>query len=99
MIIEANRQHSTKTYVYQYGLEVLLLLYIGIRNGEGLALKWKNVDIENEQIYIESSISRIKDSSGKRYNKEVSPKTKKSTRKVYLAPQAIECIKNTQERN
>jgi len=99
IIKEAKRKYFNGTRVYQYGDDVLLLLYTGIRIGEGLALKWENVDIENKKMHIKTTISRIKSEDGSRFNKETSTKTKKSNRCVYLTSQAIECLNNLKKRN
>ena len=43
---------------------VLLCLYTGIRIGELCALKWKNIDLENEQIEIRTTMQRIRNTEG-----------------------------------
>src|SRR5690606_8069655 len=36
----------------------LLAIFTGMRRGEILALRWKNVDLENGVIHVEESLSR-----------------------------------------
>ena len=36
---------------------IVMMIYIGVRMGEALALKWMNFDKENKSIHIEKNIS------------------------------------------
>lgn len=76
---------------------VALTLYTGLRKGEVMALKWKNVDMEKKELYVEGSLCRVLkeiDENGKsRYEyKVLEPKTLKSKRIVPLLPVAIEAL-------
>jgi len=42
---------------------ILLTLYTGIRLGELCALQWKNIDIQNQTLYIDKTIQRISDNT------------------------------------
>lgn len=42
---------------YQYGLIVTLILYTGLRVGELCALKWRDVDIQSQQLSVSKSIN------------------------------------------
>lgn len=55
-----SRNSKTGKFVYAAGLYALLLLYTGIRCGEMLALRWKDVDFENCMLMIDKSRSVAK---------------------------------------
>lgn len=104
IFVEAQRKFNTGSYYYKYGLAIILLLYTGLRIGEGIGLTWKDVDLDKNKITINNSITRIKQRDDEykpidgtpRVVKNTSPKTKKGTRDVYLTQRAkfaIEQIK------
>ncbi len=66
----------------------LLALFTGMRKGEILALRWKNVDLSKGVIYVEESLSRSRAKG--LYVKEV--KTSHSNREVYLSPSLNEAL-------
>lgn len=95
IFVEAQRKFSTGSYYYKYGFAIVLLLYTGLRIGEGIGLTWRDVDLEKNRIIINNSISRIKQRDdeykpieGSRIVKSNSPKTKKGLRDVYLTQRA-----------
>lgn len=45
IVIIATSVNGNGRYNFRYGNVILLLLYTGMREGEGLYLKWKNVDL------------------------------------------------------
>lgn len=101
---EAQRKFNTGSYYYKYGFAIILLLYTGLRIGEGIGLTWRDVDLDKNIITINNSITRIKQRDDEykpidgipRVVKNNSPKTKKGTRDVYLTQRAkfaIEQIK------
>ena len=45
------------TFVYNNGLALVSLIYTGLRSGELLALKWKDIDFENNYIKVHSNIA------------------------------------------
>ncbi|MFD2133296.1 tyrosine-type recombinase/integrase [Pseudogracilibacillus auburnensis] len=59
---------------------ILLLAYSGLRRGEALGLKWKNIDFKKNTIAVE----RTRDNKGER-----KPKTKKSIRTIDVDPIVI----------
>jgi integrase len=63
-----------------YFVYYCLLLYTGLRRGEALALRWKNVDLNNGKLQVEETVYRLHD--GEYLIKE--PKTKHSKRSVSL---------------
>ena len=67
---------ETPFYVYY-----CLLLYTGLRRGEALALRWKNVDFENGKLQVLESVHRLH--NGEYQIKE--PKTPHSRRSVSIS--------------
>jgi integrase len=70
-------------------LEALYVLAVttGMRQGELLALRWQDVDLENATINVRRTLTR---NGGRIAIGE--PKTKKSRRSIRLAPQAAEAL-------
>jgi integrase len=71
----------------------VLALYTGMRQGELLALKWQDVDMENATVSVRRTLTR----SGGRYTLG-EPKTKKSRRSIRLAPRAADALGRHLER-
>ena len=61
---------------------VLVSLYTGLRIGELCGLRWGDVDLENDCMYIRRTIQRISDGSGKTHFLIGSPKTYHSERDI-----------------
>jgi len=66
----------------------VLAVHTGMRQGELLALKWQDVDMENATVSVRRTLTR----SGGRYALG-EPKTKKSRRSIRLSPQAAEALR------
>ena len=66
----------------------ILAVHTGIRQGELLALKWEDVDLNEEVIHVRRTLVR---SGGRIYIGE--PKTKGSRRPVHLTGAAVEALK------
>lgn len=102
---EANLKTSNGKPHYYYGLVIEILARTGMRIGECLALKWKDVDLENRTLTVDSTISTIKnrnqksDADKKRVVIDTSPKTEKSIRKVRLSIKAIAAFENVKKQN
>lgn len=82
---------------------IILAIYTGLRKGELMALKWKNIDFEEHELYVESSLCRvvksIEEDGSKRYeHKIMEPKTAKSRRIVPLLPIAVEALELQRKR-
>lgn len=56
MILENNLINN----INKYKLGIIISLYTGIRIGELCALKWSNIDFQNQKIYINQTVQRIK---------------------------------------
>lgn len=94
---------NTKTGKYQYpaGVYGLLLLYTGMRCGEMIALRWKDVDFENGLLKIEKSQSMAKNRTGENEDKKyiaVEGTTKnEKAREIRLKPEALEMLRIIRE--
>ena len=60
------KRYKTGRYIYKHGYAIILLLNTGMRVGELLALKWKNVDLIGKQIHVTETRGQIIE----RYNNE-----------------------------
>ena len=71
-----------------YLIPFLLALFTGMRRGEILALRWKNVDLNKSVIHVEESLARTK--ADGLHVKEV--KTSHSEPDVFLSPSLREAL-------
>jgi integrase len=71
----------------------ILAVHTGMRQGEMLALRWQDVDLENAVVSVRRTLTR---KGGKVAFGE--PKTKKSRRSIRLTPQAAEALRLHLER-
>lgn len=75
-------------YKYRYGLVFMLMLNLGLRVGEMLALQWEDIDIEKKFLKINKAVqSNIKNRSShgnKRTFNVTQPKTKNAVRLIPL---------------
>jgi integrase len=78
-LTDAKRLGTITTYTL-----ILLLAYTGLRKGEGLGLKWKNIDFGNKTLTVE----RTRDNLGAR-----TPKTKNSYRTILIDEKLIAQLK------
>jgi len=75
---------DTDYYVY-----FATLLYTGLRRGELLALRWRNLDLGSGKLWVVETAYRL--GSGEYRIKE--PKTPQSRRTVILSPSLVELLK------
>ncbi len=82
---------------HKYEMAFTLDLDTGLRLGELLALKWKDMDFINNTLRVNKSIKRVTfiDKNGKRENKiiEQTPKTESSNRTVPIPENIIKDLK------
>lgn len=71
----------------QFNTIVKVLLYTGMRSGECLALRWKDIDFENKTIHIENTLTDV---NGKHWLQP--PKTKNSNRYIGLSDTLAEIL-------
>jgi integrase len=85
---------ETRRLLEAAGVDRLQALYVlavhtGMRQGELLALRWQDVDMENAVVSVRRTLTR---SGGRVAFGE--PKTKKSRRSIRLTPQAVEALRS-----
>ena len=82
----SEQQHLEKMLISNLSitaLGILITLQTGLRIGEICALTWEDFDLVNNILYVRSTISRIRDPSGKGTTLIVDiPKTASSTRAI-----------------
>ena len=93
------RSPTSGNLVYKYGPLLILLLHTGIRRGELLALRWKDIDFENKILHIRRSLVRVRvfyeENFKHKYSYqyiEQAPKTKNSIRDIPLNQKAINAL-------
>lgn len=98
VVKEASKVDREGKRVYSAGDYLLLLLYTGMRCGEMIALRWRDVDWENGLLTIEKGASMVKNrekSDGNDNNyvmHEDSTKNQKA-RTIQLTPEAEQVLK------
>lgn len=58
-------QSWSKKPLYQYGFCLCANIYLGMRAGELLALRWKDVDFEKGTIYVHENLQLVSNPDGK----------------------------------
>lgn len=81
--------------LYMDDLIFITLSYTGIRVGELVALKWKDIDFEKHTISISKTYYNPKNNTAKYLL--VKPKTKKSKRVINIDPELIELFRKYKE--
>jgi integrase len=66
----------------------LLVLAVGLRRGEALALRWEDVDLERGHLQVRATLQRV----GGRLVRDAMPKTKASRRSLPLPALAVEAL-------
>lgn len=99
IVNEAKRTYKNGTPVYRYGYLIILILNTGMREGEPLYLKWKDVDLEKRRIYIHGDVVEVKNRDENAESSYIcieqeTPKTDKSTRYIPLNDNAVEALEN-----
>lgn len=72
----------------QFNTIIKVLLYTGMRSGECLALRWKDIDFESKTIHIENTLTDV---GGKHWLQP--PKTARSNRYIGLSDTLAEIFK------
>jgi integrase len=88
--LSANQVHRLLQAIRGERLEALYVLAVttGMRQGELLALRWQDVDMENTTLSVRRTLTR---NGGRIAIGE--PKTKKSRRSIRLTSQAVETLR------
>ncbi|MCR5076336.1 MAG: site-specific integrase [Ruminococcus sp.] len=91
----ATFRYQTGNYKYKHGYAIIILMNTGMRVGELLALKWKNVDLDNRQIFVTETREQIidrSDSKQKYIMVDQSTKTQSSCRYIPINDKTAEAI-------
>ena len=99
IVEEAKRTYNNGAPVYRYGYLIILILNTGMREGEPLYLKWKDVNFEKRHIYIHGNVVEVKNRAEDAESSYVlleqdTPKTDKSTRYIPLNDNAVDALEN-----
>lgn len=85
---------AAKKHNYMYYTFFMILGSLGLRRGEALALKWENIDFENQTMSITHTVSRNADN-----HKTIDlTKTPKSRRKLLIPNNLLEVLKEYKKR-
>lgn len=81
---------------HRMGIPAMLMLYLGLRRGEVLALSWKDIDFENKVLNVSKQV--IHDEKGQPFL--APPKTKRSIRCIRIPDFIMDILNSvpTQER-
>lgn len=102
-VAEATRNHLNGTPVYRYGYGLVFILYTGLRVGEALNLKWKDIDYINKLVKINGTITKVKNRNKKEDNESnyivmsTTPKTEAGIRTVPLCNTALKSLENLKQ--
>ena len=80
-------------------LGIIICLNTGMRVGEICSLKWRNIDLENKYIYIESTVERVYD--GQKRNSNIiidKPKSDCSIRNIPVNQKIYEILKSMRKK-
>ena len=92
-------------HLYRLSPMYLFLAHTGMRRGELLALKWKDINFKNNTAKIRYSLARYKKRDenmqyiGGYETKMMNPKTRTSNRTVYLNTKAVSYLQEMKRRN
>ncbi len=89
------------SYSHRYGVFIRLTLFTGIRIGELLGLRWEDIDLQGNVLYIRRTLNRLpvieqsKIQKGQKTEIVIqSPKTENSIRTIPLLPQIVSELLN-----
>lgn len=99
IVEECKRTYKNGNIANRYGYAFLLILNTGMRLGEALYLKWKDVDLESRTIYIHGNVSEHKnrtngEADGYILAEQETPKTRRSIRYIDLNSKAVEALEH-----
>ena len=78
---------------------ILICLYSGLRIGEICGLKWKDIDLETKERSVERTVQRVYTGQGVK-SKVIAtlPKTAKSMRRIPIAKNTLEILKENKKK-
>ena len=92
IVEEATSCYANGKSKYRYGWAIVLLLNTGMRVGELLYLKWKDVNIEQRYIYVHGDVAAAKIEEHYTLIEQDRPKTAKSNRYIVLNNRAVQAL-------
>ena len=97
-------QYGNKKMMYRLGHSIIVLLYTGMRRGELLGLKWKDIDFDNKTVKISNSVVSVKNRSNTAKTKYVlieqnSTKTSSGDRIIPLNLKAVDALQEIRKIN
>ena len=102
MMIITNYCLDLRNTSNKYDCFLCFIMWTFMRSGEALALKWKDIDIENGIVYVHDAIGLIKNRDGKnsskRYIKKLTGTKYQSKRYIKMCDMSIQCIKRHKEK-
>lgn len=89
---------------YRYAPLILFILNTGLRIGECVALKWSNIDFVNKLVYVEETMSLVRnrgryEDTTQKVSIPTSPKSESGERVIPLNRIAIEALNEMKRRN
>lgn len=96
---EALRKTASGKYANEGALYILCLLYTGMRCGELLALRWRDVNLENGLVEIgkSRSMARNREEDGPKYIMVEGTTKNSKARKIKLSADALNVLKEIKE--
>jgi len=97
-------QYGNKKKMYRLGHSIIVLLYTGMRRGELLGLKWKDIDFDNRTAKISNSVVSVRNRSDAAETKYVlieqnSTKTTSGDRIIPLNQKAVDALQEIRKIN
>lgn len=92
---EALKKDASGKYVNEGALYIVFLLLTGMRTGEFLGLRWKDVDLKNGLVTIEKSrsMARNRTGEGTKYIMIEGPTKNNKARKIEISQEAMAILK------
>ncbi len=97
-ILSDKEKERLEKYCYEKNtlktLGIIVCLNTGMRVGEICSLKWKNIDLENKEIFVEQTLQRIYNKESRNSNIVIDrPKTDCSIRSIPINQKLYEILK------
>ena len=98
IILSSNEQQKLRDYLVDNlnpcHLGILLCMYTGIRIGEICALKWGDILLDEQLLFIHHSMQRVQTNTGERKTEVIitTPKSKCSIRKIPLPNRIVDYL-------
>ncbi len=102
-VLSINEQKKLCEYLYSdisgYNIGILVCLFTGLRIGEICALRWENISLSEQTIYVCETLQRVQDKSGTERKTKIiitAPKSSSSIRMIPIPDKLVEIISNYQ---